>query len=145
MVERVWYSIEMDGEREDAGTLDSGTVKQWKAVESFSVSLGNAGGIEFSLNGKRIGTLGNRGETIREKLITAEGAPQSGATTTPAAPTSSIQSTAPTRSSSASSTRRRTSTPTARRGGTRRTQSGAAVRRPKLEEIPIGTPPPPSE
>ena len=144
VVERVWYSIEMDGEREDAGTLDSGTVRQWKAVESFSVSLGNAGGIEFTLNGKKIGTLGNRGETIREKLITAEGAPQSGAITTPTTPTSSAQSTTPTRSSSASSTRRRATTSTARRS-TRRTQSASAPRRPKLEETPVGTVTPPSE
>lgn len=80
--QRAWYSISMDGEREDQGTLDSGEVREWRATESFSISLGNAGGVRFSINGKDVGTLGPRGGTVRGRVINAEGL-QGGPTTTP--------------------------------------------------------------
>ena len=80
--QRAWYSISMDGDREDQGTLDSGEVREWRALESFSISLGNAGGVRFSINGKDVGTLGPRGGTVRGRVITAEGV-QGGPTTTP--------------------------------------------------------------
>lgn len=69
---QVWYSIEMDG-RQETGTLDSGDVKIWKAEQQFSVSLGNAGGLSFALNGKSLGVLGPKGTTFRRKIITADG------------------------------------------------------------------------
>lgn len=80
--QRAWYSISMDGDREDQGTLDSGEVREWRALESFSISLGNAGGVRFSINGKDVGTLGPRGGTVRGRVINAEGV-QGGPTTTP--------------------------------------------------------------
>lgn len=79
---RAWYSIAMDGDREDQGTLDSGEVREWRATEFFSISLGNAGGVRFSINGKDVGTLGPRGGTVRGRMINADGL-QGGPTTTP--------------------------------------------------------------
>lgn len=69
---RVWYSIRMDS-RQETGTLDSGVVKVWKAEKEFSVSLGNAGGLEFFLDGKSLGVLGPLGATLRGRVINAEG------------------------------------------------------------------------
>ena len=72
-IDKVWYSITIDGQREEQSTVDSGEVRTWKAAEKFSVSLGNAGGVELMLNGKSIGTLASLGKSVRGKIITAEG------------------------------------------------------------------------
>lgn len=69
---RVWYSIRMDN-RQETGTLDSGEVKSWKAEKEFRVSLGNAGGLVLSLNGRSLGTLGPMGISLRGKIIDAGG------------------------------------------------------------------------
>lgn len=68
----VWYSIKMDN-RQETGTLDSGEVKVWKAEREFRVSLGNAGGLEFSLNGRPLGVLGPKQTSLRNKVIDAQG------------------------------------------------------------------------
>ncbi len=75
---QVWYSIKMDN-RQETGTLDSGAVKVWKAEKEFSVSLGNAGGLEFYLGGKPLGALGALGATLRGKVITADGVKETSA------------------------------------------------------------------
>ena len=72
---RVWYSIRMDS-RQETGTLDSGDVKVWKAEKEFSVSLGNAGGLEFFMSGASLGTLGPMGATLRGRVINADGVQQ---------------------------------------------------------------------
>lgn len=92
----VWYSIKMDN-RQETGTLDSGEVKVWKAEKEFRVSLGNAGGLDFSLNGRPIGALGPKQTSLRNKVIDADGV------------RTSSTSTARPRTSSASSSRGRTS------------------------------------
>jgi hypothetical protein len=37
----------------------------WKARDKFAVTLGNAGAMEFTLNKKKVGTLGKRGSVVR--------------------------------------------------------------------------------
>ncbi len=80
--ERVWYSVGMDGAREDAATVDSGEVRQWRASETFSISLGNAGGVSFHLNGKDLGTLGPSGGTVRGRIVDRDGLRGAGTQTT---------------------------------------------------------------
>lgn len=81
---RAWYNISIDGRnREHQGTIDSGEVREWRALESFTVDLGNAGGVRFSLNGRDLGTLGPASGTVHDRVITAEGL-QGGETTTSA-------------------------------------------------------------
>lgn len=46
----------------------------WKAREKFIITLGNAGGIRLSVNGKDIGVLGKRGEVVRNITITPRSA-----------------------------------------------------------------------
>lgn len=72
-VARVWYTIVMDGKRSETGTLDSGTVKTWRASEDFKVSLGNAGGLQLALNERPLGTLGPVSSVVRSKVIDREG------------------------------------------------------------------------
>lgn len=70
---KVWYTIVMDGKRSETGTLDSGAVKTWRAFELFKVSLGNAGGLQLSLNERAIGTLGPASSVVRSRIIDKDG------------------------------------------------------------------------
>jgi hypothetical protein len=42
----------------------------WAAKERFVVTMGNAGGATFRLNGKDIGSLGKRGAIVRNSILT---------------------------------------------------------------------------
>jgi hypothetical protein len=66
--ERTWLRIRIDGEEEKEYLLHPGSRPQWRGKESFYILIGNAGGIEFDLNGKRMGRLGNPGQVIRLTL-----------------------------------------------------------------------------
>lgn len=105
---KVWFAIVMDGKRSETGTLDSGTVKVWRAGETFKLSLGNAGGLTLSLNDKPIGTLGPVRTSIRNQIIDATGPRKSlpGRRTTTSTPP------AQSRRNAQEQTRRRTITPT---------------------------------
>ena len=63
----------MDGQKSETGTLDSGTVKTWRAMETFKISLGNAGGLELSLNDKQLEALGPKRTIIRNQIIDENG------------------------------------------------------------------------
>ncbi len=70
---KIWFAIVMDGKRSETGTLDSGSVKVWRATQHFKLSLGNAGGLQLSLNEKPIGTLGPARTSVRNQIIDAAG------------------------------------------------------------------------
>jgi cytoskeletal protein RodZ len=71
--DKVWYTIVMDGPKSDGGTLDSGVTKTWRAAKFFKLSLGNAGGLQLTLNGKPIGTLGPKRTSVSNQVIDADG------------------------------------------------------------------------
>jgi len=66
--ERTWLRITIDGKEEKEYLFQPGSRPQWTGKESFYMLIGNAGGIDFDLNGKRVGNLGNRGQVIRLTL-----------------------------------------------------------------------------
>jgi hypothetical protein len=88
---KIWYALVMDGKRSETGTIDSGAVKIWRAAETFKLSLGNAGGLQLTLNDKPIGTLGPLRTSVRNQVIDVNG----------------IKKTLPRRTTSASSSQRR--------------------------------------
>jgi len=55
--ESVWVRIVIDGNPAIEYTLPRFYKKQWKAKKSFIVSMGNAAGISFTLNGQKMGSL----------------------------------------------------------------------------------------
>jgi cytoskeletal protein RodZ len=69
----VWFSIVMDGKRSDTGTLDSGESRIWRAAETFKLSLGNAGGLQLTLNDSLLGALGPKQSIVRSQIIDAHG------------------------------------------------------------------------
>jgi cytoskeletal protein RodZ len=54
----VWVEIKRDGDIIFKGILKKGTVRNWQADENFEIWTGNASVMEFSLNGRNMGTIG---------------------------------------------------------------------------------------
>lgn len=66
----VWVRIVKDSKDTLNYLFRPNSKRSWKARESFSISLGNAGVIEFTLNNVPMGRLGKRGSLVRDSLIT---------------------------------------------------------------------------
>jgi cytoskeleton protein RodZ len=71
--EPVWVSIQSDGNPVYTGTLEQQHNKELAASSRMTALVGNAGGLEVSLNGKAIGPIGQRGE-VRVLELTPAGA-----------------------------------------------------------------------
>lgn len=71
--EPVWISIQSDGNPVYTGTLEQQHNKELDASTRMTALVGNAGGLEVSLNGKAIGPIGQRGE-VRVVELTPSGA-----------------------------------------------------------------------
>jgi cytoskeleton protein RodZ len=71
--EPVWVSIHSDGNPVYTGTLEQQHNKELAASTRMTALVGNAGGLEVSLNGKAIGPIGQHGE-VRVVELTPAGA-----------------------------------------------------------------------
>jgi cytoskeleton protein RodZ len=69
----VWVRLAIDNDSSKEYLFRPNVVRTWKAKQMFDVSLGNAGGIDFRLNGKELGTLGKSGAVVRNVIITRNG------------------------------------------------------------------------
>lgn len=65
-----WISITMDGARTQKVVLLPEEEFRWSAMETFVVSIGNAGAVQFFRNGRPLSLFGKPGEAIREVKIT---------------------------------------------------------------------------
>jgi cytoskeleton protein RodZ len=70
--EKTWISISSDGKTVFANALEAHQTKIVEASEKVRLTIGNAGGVEISLNGKPIGPVGPRGQ-IRVVELTPAG------------------------------------------------------------------------
>jgi len=61
----VWMSLVIDDRDTSEYLFGPKEGKAWKAHEHFSVTLGNAGGMTFTLNERPIGALGKPGAVVR--------------------------------------------------------------------------------
>ena len=71
-VDSVWISIGKDNAPAQNTILPPEASRTWVATKQFRLSLGNAGGIRFMLNGTDIGRLGKRGAVVRNIILTPE-------------------------------------------------------------------------
>ncbi|MEX2116971.1 MAG: RodZ domain-containing protein [Bacteroidota bacterium] len=67
----VWMTITIDDARTLEYLFPPGRKGIWTAKESFSLTMGNAGGAAFVLNGKDLGPLGRPGAVIRNVRVSA--------------------------------------------------------------------------
>src|SRR5688500_10045154 len=71
---RSWVEARVDGSRVLSRVMDAGETHRLDAREAVTLSLGNAGGVEYSLNGGPYVPIGRDGEVRRNIVITAAGA-----------------------------------------------------------------------
>jgi cytoskeleton protein RodZ len=69
--EKTWISISSDGKNVFANSLEPHETKIVEASEKVRLLVGNAGGLEISLNGKPIGPIGPRGQVRVVELTPA--------------------------------------------------------------------------
>jgi transcriptional regulator with XRE-family HTH domain len=70
-IEEVWIEATADGERVAYGLLPSGTERTIVADDSLAIRIGDAGAVEYTLNGTPGAPLGARG-AVRDLLFTPD-------------------------------------------------------------------------
>lgn len=71
--ENCFIQLKADGKVVFQNILRKGRSESWQATSKIEMSVGNAGALELEVNGKRISSLGRRGQALKNILITKEG------------------------------------------------------------------------
>ena len=71
--ELTWISARIDDKETKEALLQPGDGVMWNGDEKVVITVGNAGGIDLDVNGKRLDPIGKRGEVIRDAVVTSEG------------------------------------------------------------------------
>ena len=71
-VELTWIRVQVDEGQVTEELMQVGAVREWTAARKFVLTVGNAGGLEIDLNGRRIPPLGARGAVIQKLVLPAE-------------------------------------------------------------------------
>ncbi len=71
-IDSVWINIVVDEKNAEDYLFAPNRRRTWKARERFTLTMGNAGGATFRLNGKELGALGRRGAVLRNSVITSD-------------------------------------------------------------------------
>jgi cytoskeletal protein RodZ len=69
----VWLEITIDSQKPQSWFLYANREVRWKAREQFTVTTGNAGGIQFKLDNKDLQSIGKAGEVVRNVKISRAG------------------------------------------------------------------------
>jgi cytoskeleton protein RodZ len=64
-IEPAWIRVQADDGKGIEELLEPGATREWTAQKRFVLTVGNAGGIALTLNGRRLPSLGGRGVVIR--------------------------------------------------------------------------------
>ena len=73
--EETWVSVRAEDGTASQELLPPGTVREWQSPGRFTVTVGNAGGLTFELDGVALPPLGDRGQVIRDVRLPREPAP----------------------------------------------------------------------
>jgi hypothetical protein len=66
--EQAWVKVQIDGSEPFDVLLREGESVSWKAAEDFQVTVGNAGGVDVTYDGKTLPRLGESGQVVHIKL-----------------------------------------------------------------------------
>ncbi len=72
ITDSVWIQILIDNQEPREYIFPPGRRRSWKARERFLVTLGNAGAVQFTLDDKLLGVLGDTGAVIRNIEFTRQ-------------------------------------------------------------------------
>jgi hypothetical protein len=64
-----WIRVRTDDGRSSEETVPAGEVREWVSDRPFVVTVGNAGGVNFELNGRALPPLGPRGVVIPRLVL----------------------------------------------------------------------------
>ncbi len=64
-----WIEISADGEKVFGGTISAGVSRTFEARKTFSITLGNAGGVRVSIDGRPLAPLGRSGQVVRNIVL----------------------------------------------------------------------------
>jgi len=68
-IERCWTSVIADGKQIYEGTPQSGDTLTWEAQKNITLTVGNAGGVDITSNGKPLGKIGGKGEVVVKSFV----------------------------------------------------------------------------
>jgi len=71
-VEPTWIRVQVDEGQVAEELMQPGAVREWTAARRFVLTVGNAGGLEVDLNGRRIPALGAKGAVIQRLVLPAD-------------------------------------------------------------------------
>ena len=71
-VEPTWIRVQVDEGQVVEELLQAGAVREWTAARRFVLTVGNAGGLEVDLNGRRMPALGAKGAVIQRLVLPQE-------------------------------------------------------------------------
>ena len=64
-----WIEISADGEKVFGGMMTAGESRTFEARKTFRLTLGNAGGVRVSVDGRPLAPLGRSGQVVRNVVI----------------------------------------------------------------------------
>jgi cytoskeleton protein RodZ len=70
--EATWIRVRTDDGRISEETVPGGEIREWVSDRPFVVTVGNAGGVSFELNGRVLPPLGARGLVIPRLVLPPE-------------------------------------------------------------------------
>ena len=68
LTERSWMEVQADGNVVLEGIIESGRTENWQANDAIIIRAGNAGALEVTANGKKLGRFGNEGEVVERRF-----------------------------------------------------------------------------
>ena len=68
LTERCWTEVSVDGQSVFEGIIEKGKTESWQGKESVVVRAGNAGALDVTLNGKKLGVFGDQGEVLERRF-----------------------------------------------------------------------------
>lgn len=71
-IDTVWLNIIIDNKFSDKVILFPGNEKQWRGMNFFRLTIGNAGGVVIKRDGREIPPLGKRGVVVKSVTITRD-------------------------------------------------------------------------
>jgi cytoskeleton protein RodZ len=67
--QRTWLVVQADDDRPREIMLLEGEAISLSAERQFRLTIGNAGGVEMVLDGKRLPTVGSSGQVVRDLIL----------------------------------------------------------------------------
>ena len=71
-IEPTWIRVRTDDGRTMEETIPAGQVREWVSTGPFTLTVGNAGGINLELNGRALPPLGASGVVIPRLVVPTE-------------------------------------------------------------------------